>query len=382
MNGEYDLLYVAPERLASSSFIESLAKVRGWINYFIIDEFDCVDEYGSSGFRPEYLKVWEVRRSLENKLDKRIPVGVFTATASTKVREMIEEMFGMNEPDVYIGDLIGSHIKIDINEFKDKDSKDRNLFGYIKTISKKLKKEGGSGIIFCSTRKNVDNLEKQLKAHKLNVCKYHAGMAVSRKSSSAKKFMNNKVDFIICTNAFWRGVDKPDIRYVLHYGIPNNISAYLQEIGRAGRDWDTAHAITLFSGADVNSRNFMARTSGQKEELQNLLQLFDKDTCYIEALNEYFDRESTDNCNQCSQCDPSLIIEVDEDNTFKVKKIPRKATRKKTTKKKTTTRKTTKKKVVRKKPVKKKTATTKKKPVKKKTTVKKKSVKKRVSKAK
>ena len=360
LNWEYDLLYVSPEKLSNENFLDYLVKIPDWISYFIIDEFDSIDEYGNTGFRPEYLELGKIKSYLEEKTWKKIPVWVFTATATPKIRDFTIKILDLKAPKTYIGDLIGEHIKIDINKYKDKKEKDSYLYWYLKKIEKELKKESGSCIIFCSTRKTVDNLEKQLKLYKFKVAKYHAWMATSRKESSAKKFMENKVDFIVCTNAFWRGVDKPDIRYVIHYWIPWNITSYLQEIGRVGRDRKPSTATLLFSQKDVVTRRFISRLPSQQEELDKMLDIFNTENCYIKEIKEYFGREyEKATCNQCSNCVPSLRVEVKKNEDFKVVKIKRKVTKKKK-------KSTMKKKSIKKKPVKKAKKTVSKKATKKK----------------
>jgi len=335
MNWEYDLLYVSPEKLSSKDFQNHLTNIKWGINYFIIDEFDSIDEYWNSWFRPEYLELWEVRKYLEETLWQRIPVWIFTATATPKVREFTKEILDLDNPKISIGDLIWEHLLVDINKYKDKAEKDSYLYWYLKKIETEFKKKKASCIIFCTTRKTVDNLEKQLKLHKFSVAKYHAWMATSRKESSAKKFMENKVDFIICTNAFWRGVDKSDIRYVIHYWVPQNITSYLQEIWRAWRDRLDSNVILLYSQSDINVRRFLCRLPSQKEELQLMLDIFETEDCYIKRIKEYFDYDSNINkCSQCSNCLSEISISVKENENFKVVKVPRKKRKIKKTRRK------------------------------------------------
>lgn len=347
MNWEYKMLYVSPEKLSNENFIEYLKEVPNWIDYFIIDEFDTVDEYWSSWFRPEYLQLWSLKNQLEENQDRKIVTWIFTATATKKVEELVTEMMWIEDDyKLFRWLLIWENLKYEIHSYEKKEDKDKNLYWYIEQIDKNLKKDWGSGIIFCTTTKDVDNIYKLLK-DKFKIARYHWQMNSKFKNSSFNKFMSWEVNLIVCTNAFWRGVDKKDIRYILHYWIPWNISSYLQEIWRGGRDWKDYSAITLYSWQDIWRRKFLSFwKSEQISELNNLLEFLEnQDECRTKELHKYFGLESDNKCNQCDICRTDTLIELKSNlKDFKVKKIPRKKIkRRKVTKKSTSSKKKVKK---------------------------------------
>lgn len=331
LNWEYHLLYISPEKFSSDSFKDSLSKIEGWINYFIVDEFDTIDEYGSSWFRPEYLELWKIKKELEEKIWKRIPVWVFTATATPKMQEKVIEILDMNNSKRFIWNLIWEHIKIDIRKYKTKDEKDSELY----ELLKKIKKENNwIAIIFCSTIKDVDWLYQQLNSLKFKVWKYNWKMSTVRKESNYKKFINNEIDFIVCTNAFWRWIDKSDIRNVIHYWIPWNISSYLQEIWRAGRDRKNSNAILFYSWKDIVTRKFiLGYNTEAKNEFNELIELFENWNCILSNIKEKFwhSYDLKEKCNQCFICNPEFHFELNWNNDFSVKKIKRKTSKRKKT---------------------------------------------------
>jgi len=342
MNWEYKMLYVSPEKLSWETFIDYLKEVPWGIDYFIIDEFDTVDEYGSSWFRPEYLNLWNIKDELQESQSKKITVWIFTATATAKVEWVVAEMMNIeNDYKIYRGLLIWKNLKYEIKKYDSKEEKDKYLYSYIKEIDKQLTIKNGTGIIFCTTTKDVDNLYKLLK-DKFEITRFHGKMTAKMKESSFNKFMNGKVKLIVCTNAFWRWVDKKNIRYILHYWIPGNISSYLQEIWRWWRDWSEYNAITLYSGQDINRRKFLA--SWKREQLKDLKILLefleDDKICRTQRLHSYFWLDyKIWKCKQCDICENEHFIKIDENKltNFKVKKIQRKKTRKSITRRKTKT---------------------------------------------
>lgn len=352
INWEFKLLYVSPEKITWDKFMEVLKWLRDWINYFIIDEFDTVNEYGSTWFRPEYLQLGDIKNELQKNQEKKIVMWIFTATATPKVISLVTEMLDLEEDDYFLfkWKLIGENMNLQIHKLQNKADKDNLLYWYVKHIQKDLKKNKWAAIIFCSTTKNVDNIYKLLKEKWISIARYHSQMTPLLKNSSFKKFLSGEVNVIVCTNAFWRWVDKKDIRYILHYWIPSNISSYLQEVWRGWRDWGSFNAITLYSWEDITLRQFLHNSSQEQlEELEILLKFLQKDNCRLAWFEEYFDYEKRAFCTQCDICWSNKLVHIDQDDLedFKVKKVPRKKAVK-TTKKKTSTKTTTKKTVVKK----------------------------------
>lgn len=345
VNWEFKLLYVSPEKITWTSFLETLKNIPWWIDYFIVDEFDTVNEYWSTWFRPEYLELWKIKNQLQYSQDKKIVLWIFTATATPTVIELVTDMLHLEEKDykLFKWKLIWDNMNLQIHKLSNKAEKDKLLYWYIQHIQKKLKQEKWSCIIFCSTTKNVDNIYKLLKDKWINIARYHAQMTTLLKNSAFKKFLSWEVNTIVCTNAFWRWVDKKDTRYILHYWIPSNISSYLQEVWRWGRDWKLYNAITLYSGEDITLRQFLHNwNSDQLEELNILINFLQKNSCRLSWFEEYFDYPRRGFCTQCDNCKSPNLVEINEDKLeeFKVKKVPRKKptkTTKKVVKKKSTT---------------------------------------------
>jgi len=348
MNWNYKLLYVSPERLSFDKFIDYLIQVPWWISYFIIDEFDTVSEYWETWFRPEFLQLWEVKRKLEEWTWKRIPVWIFTATATKKtIDTVIEMMWVENNIKFFRWKLVWDNLHIIIKKYVNTADKDKHFYAYISAIQKQLKGKKWTAIIFCSTTKDVDNIYKILQSLKYKVAKYHWKMTTKMRESTYNKFIKDKVDFVVCTNAFWRWIDKANIRYILHYWTPWNISAYMQEIWRGWRDWKDYDAILLYCNQDVNKRRFILRWNDNSYELIDEYEKFlgyleDELTCRIYNLYKYFWYDTDDIQEECWNCDncwytPNLLSET---NLIKAEKQVEK--NKKITKKKTSKRKTTK----------------------------------------
>ena len=326
MNWDYKMLYVSPEKLSWQKFINYLKEIPGWISYFIIDEFDTVDEYGSSWFRPEYLELGDLRDELEESQDDPITIWIFTATATKKIELLVTEMMNIEENyELFRWLLIWDNLFFEVKKYENKDEKDNYLYTYLKEIDKRLGKNNGSWIIFCTTTKDVDNIYKLLK-DKFDITRYHWKMTSKMKDSSFKKLMTWKSKLIVCTNAFGRWVDKKNIRYILHYWIPWNISSYLQEIWRWWRDWWKYNAITLFSNQDIIKRRFLAwRNKEQNEELNNLVNLLENtEQCRVEKLHRYFWLSYYEDCIQCDVCSTEHFIKIWKISEFTVKKAPRK----------------------------------------------------------
>lgn len=304
MNWEYAILYVSPEKLESEQFQQHLWELE--INYFIVDEFDSINEYGWSWFRPSYMNLWRIRKQLEELTWKRIPVWAFTATATWKMRDEAVDNLKMNsDVEVILWDFIWSNITIDKKKFRSTDEKDNYLLETVKWIQKEFKKEDGWCIIFCTSIKDVKEIYDWLNKKKFSIAMYHWQMADSRRNSAFKKFTSWMVDFIVCTNAFWRWVDKSDIRHVIHYWVPWSVTAYVQEIWRAWRDWERAFAKILYTWKDLNTRRYMVKfkpdQNAEFQKFQNFLN--EENECLIVKIREHFwDTKNTEVCWNCCNC--------------------------------------------------------------------------------
>ena len=295
----YKIIYVAPERLESERFINLLNTLE--ISMIAIDEAHCVSQWGHD-FRPSYRKIAEIIDSLE----KRPIVTAFTATATKRVEQDIINLLQLDNPFTLITGF---------------DRK--NLYFSVQTPNKKIdfvldyldKHINEPGIIYCSTRKNVDSLFEKLDSKNYSVCKYHAGMSEKQRTKAQDDFIFDKKDIIIATNAFGMGIDKSNVRFVIHYNMPADLESYYQEAGRAGRDSDNAECILLFSRSDVNTNKFLIEKSSpetQPNEYQKLNEIIDycnTDSCLRKYILEYFGEEADfENCNYCSNC--NSIAEV------------------------------------------------------------------------
>ena len=293
-NDECKIIYIAPERLDNLEFVNI---IRGKnISQVAIDEAHCVSQWGHD-FRVSYKKI----PHFINKLEKRPIVTAFTATASNEVREDIIRILNLHSPAVYITGFDRENLSINIVKSS---SKNKYILDYIENHKNE------SGIIYASTRKEVENIYEGLLKRNYSVAKYHAGLSNEARHEYQEKFINDDIKIMVATNAFGMGIDKPNIRWVLHYNMPQSIENYYQEIGRAGRDGEDSECVLLFSPGDIHTQKYLVevgienpeRKRVQYKKLQQMVDLVYSNTCYRKSILNYFGEHFLEECNNCSNC--------------------------------------------------------------------------------
>ena len=293
-NDECKIIYIAPERLDSMEFVNI---IRGKnISQVAIDEAHCVSQWGHD-FRVSYKKI----PYFINRLDKRPIVTAFTATASNEVREDIINILNLHNPAVYITGFDRENLSINIVKSS---SKNKYTLDYVENHKNE------SGIIYASTRKEVETIYEGLLKRNYSVAKYHAGLSNEARKEYQENFINDDIKIMVATNAFGMGIDKPNIRWVLHYNMPQSIENYYQEIGRAGRDGEDSECVLLFSPGDVHTQKYLVevgienpeRKRVQYKKLQQMVDLVYSNTCYRKNILNYFGESFLEDCNNCSNC--------------------------------------------------------------------------------
>lgn len=269
----YKLIYIAPERLFTPRFSQLVSNIE--ISLVAVDEAHCVSQWGQD-FRPSYLKI----RSFVQSIQKRPVTAAFTATATDRVKSDIVEMLGLVNPLEITTGFDRPNLFFEV---RSPESKEEELLKILK------EKPDGSVIIYCSTRKNVENVCSLLQRHGFRAGQYHAGFSAKDRSAAQEDFLFDRIDVMVATNAFGMGIDKSNVRLVVHYNCPKDIESYYQEAGRAGRDGGTARCILLYSDSDKSLAEYMIQSSFSESKLpQNEAQaLKERDLTRLRAMTSY-----------------------------------------------------------------------------------------------
>ena len=290
--GKTKLLYFAPESLTKEDNVAFLHKIK--VSFYAIDEAHCISEWGHD-FRPEYRRI----RPIINEIGAA-PLIALTATATPKVQLDIQKNLGMSDASVFKSSFNRPNLYYEI---RPKHNVDRDIIRFIK------QNEGKSGIIYCLSRKKVEELTELLVANGIRALAYHAGMDAATRAANQDDFLMERVEVIVATIAFGMGIDKPDVRYVIHYDIPKSLEGYYQETGRAGRDGGEGYCLTFYSYKDIQKlEKFMQGKPIAEQEIGKLLLLetvsyAESSMCRRKTLLHYFGEEYTEeNCGNCDNC--------------------------------------------------------------------------------
>lgn len=305
ISGITKLLYVAPESLTKEENIEFLKSIK--ISFYAVDEAHCISEWGHD-FRPEYRRI----RPIINEIGNR-PVIALTATATPKVQHDIQKNLGMVDAKVFKSSFNRQNLYYEVRPKTT--SVDIDIVKYIKS------QEGKSGIIYCLSRKTVEELAEKLVVNEIKALPYHAGMDSATRSENQDAFLHEKVDVIVATIAFGMGIDKPDVRYVIHYDIPKSLEGYYQETGRAGRDGGEGQCVTFYTNKDLlKLEKFMQGKPVVEQEIGKQLLLetasyAESSLCRRKILLHYFGEDfEEDNCGNCDNClNPKKLIDATDE---------------------------------------------------------------------
>lgn len=317
LSGNTKLLYVAPETLTKEENVEFFKDLK--ISFFAVDEAHCISEWGHD-FRPEYRRL----REIMDQIDEKIPVIALTATATPKVQSDIVKNLGLRDPNIFISSFNRSNLYYEVVP---KVKKDQAIKSMVKFISQN---KGKSGIIYTLNRKTTEELAETLMANGIQAVAYHAGLDTKLRAARQDQFLGEEIQVIVATIAFGMGIDKPDIRFVIHYNIPKSIENYYQETGRAGRDGLEGKCLLYYSHKDVAKLEHLMRDKSLSER-EIGAQLINETVAYSESavcrrkmlLNYFGETYTQDNCGgKCDNCkNPKELIEAKQEALIALKAI-------------------------------------------------------------
>jgi ATP-dependent DNA helicase RecQ len=303
LRAEYKLFYLAPERLLLPDFLDgplaALARDPG-INAFVVDEAHCVSEWGHD-FRPEYRQLAQLRRR-----HPTVPMLCFTATAKPRVRTDIGSQLALRDPAVHLTSFNRPNLSYEVR------AKDKRAYAELRALAR----DGGAGIVYCLSRRRVDELAAELAADGIRAAGYHAGLDAAERRDSQEAFIRDDLQVIVATVAFGMGINKPDIRWVVHFDLPKTLEGYSQESGRAGRDGDPARCILYFGAADIRTAEFLIQQkvdaeTGEaleaeqrigRQQLRQVLNYAEATECRRAILLRYLGESFAGPCGACDNC--------------------------------------------------------------------------------
>ncbi|MBS3026138.1 MAG: DNA helicase RecQ [Dolichospermum sp. DET50] len=296
MNGKIKLLYVAPERLVSDRFLPLLdvVKEKFGISTFAIDEAHCVSEWGHD-FRPEYRQLRLLRKRYPN-----VPTVALTATATDRVKADIIEQLGLKQPSIHIASFNRQNLHYEVR------AKSNRAYAELLAI---VRENEGSGIIYCLTRKKVDEITLKLQNDQVSVLPYHAGLSDDERSKNQTRFIRDDVRVMVATVAFGMGINKPDVRFVVHSDLPRNLESYYQESGRAGRDDEPSKCTLFFNYGDIKTIEWSINQKPDpqeqliaKQQLRQVIDYAEGTDCRRTIQLSYFGERFPGNCGNCDNC--------------------------------------------------------------------------------
>ncbi|NET56305.1 MAG: DNA helicase RecQ [Symploca sp. SIO2E6] len=296
LRGKIKLLYMAPERLLAEKFLPFLDTVQSQIGVsaFAIDEAHCVSAWGHD-FRPEYRQMRHLRQRYPN-----IPMLALTATATSRVQQDIIQQLTLRQPGIHIASFNRPNLYYDVQP------KQRQAYNQ---LLKQIRSHQGSGIVYCLSRRQVDEIAFRLQNDQISALPYHAGMSDEARSTNQNRFIRDDVQIMVATVAFGMGINKPDVRFVIHYDLPRNLESYYQESGRAGRDGELAHCTLFFSTRDIPKLDYIIDQKPDPQEqrvarqqLRQVIDYAEGTECRRTIVLRYFGERFPGNCDNCDNC--------------------------------------------------------------------------------
>ncbi|WP_186754689.1 DNA helicase RecQ [Echinicola salinicaeni] len=294
LSGDTKLLYVAPESLTKEENIEFLKSAK--LSFVAIDEAHCISEWGHD-FRPEYRKI----KSIIGQIGENLPIIALTATATPKVQQDIQRNLNMEDADLFKSSFNRTNLFYEVRP-KVKTETKKQLIKYVKSH------KGKSGIIYCLSRKKVQEIAELLRVNGINAVPYHAGLEAATRVKNQDDFLNEEIEVVVATIAFGMGIDKPDVRYVIHYDVPKSLEGYYQETGRAGRDGLEGHCLMFYKFDDIlklekfNKDKPVNERENAKVLLQEMAAYAESSVCRRRVLLHYFGESLNEDCGYCDNC--------------------------------------------------------------------------------